>query len=196
MRTSFPTIGLALAFLRAVALADPALVKAKIEEPVLQELMGGCSLKCGFPWSVEVQAGVGLKSSAVKALNDENADTAWIAPAGTSGVGAKLKLIFPKKLIPEMEGETPFYGLDLINGVGQSEEQWNAHGRVKKVRLYYNGKPFRDVLFADSRRWQRLTFPDFMVRSGDSMTLEILETYPGPKGAGAAITEIVLQGAH
>lgn len=180
----------------AVVRADPALVKAKVEEPVLQELMGGCSLKCGFAWSVEAQSGPGLKPVATKALNDENAETAWIAAQGSSGVGAKLKLIFPKKLIPQMEGETPFYGLDLINGVGKSEELWKAHGRVKKVRLYYNEKPFRDVLFADSRRWQRLTFPDFMVRSGDSMTLEILETYPGPKGAGAAITEIVLQGAH
>ena len=41
-----------------------------------------------------------------------------------------------------------------------------------------------------------MTFPDVFVRSGDSMTFEILEIYPGEKGAGVAITELVLQGAH
>jgi hypothetical protein len=39
-------------------------------------------------------------------------------------------------------------------------------------------------------------FPDQFARSGDWMTLEILEIYPGEKGAGVALTEIVLQGAH
>jgi len=180
----------------AARAAEPSVAKAKVEEPVLQELMGGCSLKCGFSWSVELQATAGQKSVTVEVLNDENAETAWRAPAGSSGVGARFKLVFPKKLRPEMEGETPLYGLDLINGDWKTDEQWKARGRVKRARLYYNDRPFRDVVFADSRRWQRLTFPDFMVRSGDSMTLEILEVYAGNKHAGAAITEIVLQGAH
>ena len=119
-----------------------------------------------------------------------------MAAAGTSGAGAKLRFVFPKKLAAEMDGETPLYGLDLANGAGQTEEAWKAGGRVKKARLSYNGKPLLDIVFADSRRWQRVSFADIMVRSGDSMTLEILEVYPGEKGAGAAITEIVLQGGH
>lgn len=184
------------AILQTITLAGPPVIKTKVEEPVLQELMGGCSLKCGFAWEVEVQLAAGQKPVAVKVLNDESAETAWAAPAGASGVGVKFRLPFPKKLRAEVEGQIPFYGLDFINGVCKSEEEWKAHGRVKRVRLYYNEKTFRDVLLADSRRWQRITFPDFMVRSGDSMTFEILEIYPGEKGAGAAITEIVLQGAH
>lgn len=180
----------------AMAYADPATIKARVEEPALPETMGGCSLKCAFVWSVEVQAGGGQKAAFVKKLNDENAETAWIAAEGTSGVGAKLKLVFPKKLPAEIEGQTPLYGFDIINGAWVSEAQWKAHGRVKKARLYYRDKALADVTFADSRRWQRLTFPDVFVRSGDSMTLEILEIYPGEKGAGVAITEIVLQGGH
>ena len=171
-----------------------ALAKAKVEEPVLQDLMGGCSLKCAFAWGVEVQA-PGARPAALKVLNDDNAESAWTAPEGTSGVGVKLKFVFPKKLPAELQG-TPLYGLDLINGVWKSEEQWKAHGRVKKARLYYNDKPFLDVVFADSRRWQRLAFPDIFVHSGDWMTFEILEVYPGANNSGAAITEIVLQGAH
>lgn len=182
--------------LAAVALADPAAIKARVEEPALPETMGGCSLKCAFAWSVEVQAAGGQKLAATKKLNDESAESAWISADGTSGIGAKLKLVFPKKLHAEIEGNTPLYGLDLINGAWISEAQWKQHARVKKARLYYRDKPIADVTFADSRRWQRLSFPDVFVRSGDSMTFEILEIYPGEKGAGVAITEIVLEGGH
>lgn len=119
----------------------------------------------------------------------------WLSAAPRWRVGVKFKFVFPKKLIAEFEG-TPFYGLDLINGDWKTELGWKAHGRVKRVRLYYNGKPLCDVAFADSRRWQRLSFPDILIHSGDSMTMEILEIYPGENGAGAAITELVLQGAH
>ncbi len=178
------------------ALANPASIKARVEEPVLQETMGGCSLKCAFAWSVEVLAAGGQKAAVLKKMNDENAETAWIAADGTSGVGARLKLVFPKKLHPEIEGNTPLYGLDIINGAWADEQQWKVHARVKKARLYYRDKPIADVTFADSRRWQRLSFPDVFVRSGDSMTFEILEIYPGENGAGVAITEIVLEGGH
>jgi hypothetical protein len=184
---------ISLSLLLSTARAQ-TLAKAKVEEPVLQELMGGCSLKCAFAWGVEVQI-PGARSAAVKVLNDDNAESAWIAPEGKSGIGVKFKFVFPKKLPSELQG-TPFYGLDLINGVWKSEEQWKAHGRVKTARLYYNDKPFLDVVFADSRRWQRLAFPDILVHAGDWMTFEILEVYPGANNSGAAITEIVLQGAH
>lgn len=185
---------LAILVCLTTAQAEPAVIKPRVEEPVLQELMGGCSLKCAFGWSVEVQV-PNAKGGLTKVLNDDNAESAWTAPEGTSGVGVKFKFIFPKKLISELEG-TPLYGLDFINGFWKSEEQWKSHGRVKRARLSYNGRPFADVIFADSRRWQRLSFPDIMVHSGDSMTMEILEIYSGEKGSGAAITEIVLQGAH
>jgi hypothetical protein len=192
--TVFRITAFAVLLLACAAQAEPQVLKAKVEEPALQETMGGCSLKCAFGWTVEVQPVAG-KARSIKTLNDENAETAWLADAGTSGVGVKFQFVFPKKLIAELEG-TPFYGLDLINGVWKTEQEWKAHGRVKRVRLYYNGKPPCDVAFADSRRWQRLSFPDILVHSGDSMTMEILEIYPGENGAGAAITELVLQGAH
>jgi hypothetical protein len=67
---------------------------------------------------------------------------------------------------------------------------------VKKARLYYNSRPLYFVEFADTRRWQEVVFDDIMVRHGDSMTLEILEVWPGTKSQSVAITEIVLQGAH
>lgn len=171
-------------------------VKAEVEKPVLEELMGGCSLRCAFRWTVEATP-AGGKPAAIKTLNDESAQSAWIAdpPAAKSGVGAKLRMVFPRKLAPELEAAIPLYGLDLINGHWKTEALWKQHGRIRKARLYYNQKPLFDVTFADSRRWQRVILPDIFVRSGDSMTLEILEIYPGENG-GTAVSEIVLQGAH
>jgi len=163
-------------------------LKVNVEEPVLEELMGGCSLRCAFRWSVEV-IGEGGKPKPVKTLNDESAQTAWIAdpPPRKSGIGMKLRLVFPKKLPKELEGATPIYGLDLINGHWKTEELWKQHGRIRKARLFYNERPLGDITFADSRRWQRVIIPDMFVNSGDSMTLEILEIYPG-EGAGTAVS--------
>jgi hypothetical protein len=179
----------------AAALAADAVpsVRAKTEEPVLEELLSGCSLRCAFRWTVEVASAASAPAKAVKTLNDESAQTAWIAP--DAGIGTRLRLVFPKKLRAELEGATPVYGLDLINGCWKTEELWEQHARLKRARLYYNRKPFREVQFADSRRWQRIEFPDFFVKSGDSMTIEVLEVYPG-KSAPLALTEIVLQGGH
>jgi hypothetical protein len=177
------------------AYAAPKAVQAAVEEPVVPELMSGCSLNCAFRWSVEALPTGAGKAQGVKQLNDELPETALLLePAGRDGF-ARLRLAFPKKLPAEMEGAVPLYGLDLINGDWRSEEVWAQRGRVKRVRLFYNGKPLRDISFADSRRWQRVELPDIMVRSGDALTLEILEIYPGNK-PGVAISEIVLQGAH
>ncbi len=164
--------------------------KLKVAEPVLEELMGGCSMKCTFAWSVEVVSGG--KRAATKALNDEKATSAWTA------AGAELPVIhfaFPKRLPKEMEGQVPFYGVDFINGHWATEELWEKHARVRKARLLYNGASMGVLNFSDSRRWQRVEFDDIMVRSGDVLSLEVLEVYPG-KGGGLALSEVVLQGAH
>jgi hypothetical protein len=178
------------------SLARVPSLKAAVEEPVLEELMGGCSLKCAFRWSVE-SIGADGRPRSIKSLNDESAQSAWIveAPGAKSGIGTRIRLSFPKKLPAEVEGTTPLYGLDIINGYWKSEELWKQHGRLRKVRLHYNQRPLCDVSFADSRRWQRVLFPDVFVRSGDSLTVEVLEIYPGDS-AGLAVTEFVLEGAH
>ena len=184
-----------LSFSASLAFAGPTLIKAEVEEPVLEETMGSCSLLCAFRWTAELVNPQG-KPQPLKVLFDESAETAWVAGPDprTSGIGAKIRLVFPAKLPKEMEGNTPVYGLDIVNGHWK-EELWEQYGRVKKVRVYYNDKPLRDIAFANSRRWQRTLLPDQMVRSGDSMTIEILEIYPGTKH-GLAISEVVLQGAH
>jgi hypothetical protein len=52
------------------------------------------------------------------------------------------------------------------------------------------------IELADTRRWQKVNVPEVYLNIGDILALEILEIYPGKSGSTAAITEIVLQGAH
>ena len=193
-----PSVRLAILLCAAIlssgfipAFAGPPVIKARVEEPVLEELMGGCSLRCSIAWHVEASIDGTAKGAKIKALTDEKATQAWVAPAGPT---PRLRIALPAKLIPELE-ESPVYGIDLINGHWATEELWKHHARVKRLRIWYNDKPFRDVTISDSRRWQRITFPDIYIRSGDRLMVEILETYPGT-GAPLAISELVLQGAH
>ncbi len=170
----------------------PAL-KAQVGEPVLQELMGGCSMACAFPW--ETTATVpGKAAQPVYKLNDSDASTAWIDP--NPAPGTRLAFQFPKKLPKEMNGTTPFYGFDIANGFTKSPEVFKTYSRVKKAKLFFNGKPMATVTFADSRRWQHVNFDDLFPHQGDTFSMEISEVYPGSKSSCVAITQLVLQGAH
>ena len=173
-----------------VAFADPHLIQAEVGHPVVPELMGGCSLRCAFPWQTFAVL-PGKPQTPVYTLDDNDADTAWTDAVA----GAKLIFVFPKKLPKELNN-TPFYGFDIADGVIKSDALFKQNGRVKKVRLFYNGKPFADVALADTRRWQTISFDDIMAKQGDVFSIQVLDIYPGSKSPGAAITELILQGAH
>jgi hypothetical protein len=172
------------------ALGDPQLIQAVVGHPVVPELMGGCSMRCAFPWQTFATL-PGQSQTPVYTLDDNDKDTAWT----NAVVGAKLTFMFPKKLPKELN-DTPFYGFDIADGNIRTDATFKEYGRVKKVRLFYNGRAFADIALADSRRWQEVSFDDIMARQGDVFSMEILEVYPGSKYPTAAITELILQGAH
>jgi hypothetical protein len=173
------------------AAADPPLIQSVVAHPVVPELMGGCSLRCAFPWQTFATLPGQSAPTPVYTLDDNDKDTAWTDAV----VGAKLTFLFPKKLPKELN-DTPFYGFDIADGDIKTEASFKEYGRVKKVRLFYNGRAFADIALADSRRWQEISFDDIMARQGDNFSMEILELYPGQKYPTAAITELILQGAH
>ncbi len=174
---------------------DLKALKPEVGPPVIQELMGGCCLRCAFPWTVEIPGQKG-KKAVDYATNDSSADTAWVDENPNGSVGSKLIFRFPQKLPAELQ-ETPFYGIDFASGFLKSEELWKQYARIKRARISYNGKPLYDLVFKDTRRWQKFSFDDILVKAGDQMTMEILEIYPGTQHQkNVAVTEIVLQGAH
>ncbi|MGA3170843.1 MAG: hypothetical protein ABSE62_07490 [Chthoniobacteraceae bacterium] len=181
---------LLLCFLPALASADLPLIQSHVGPPVVPELMGGCSLRCAFPWETFAIL-PGKSPIPVYTLDDNDEFTAW-----TDGVvGATLTFHFPAKLPKELN-DMPFYGFDIADGMVSSDSDFKQWGRVKKVRLFYNGKPFAEVQFANTRHWQNISFDDIMADQGDVFSMQILEVTPGTRHATAAITELILQGAH
>lgn len=85
----FATLLLALLPTSVLTAQNLPILKARVGQPVLQELMGGCSLKCAFPWEVEVAPAGGAAACSVFATNDDDATTAWIDDGSTS-IGTKL----------------------------------------------------------------------------------------------------------
>lgn len=162
-------------------------LKARVGSPVVQELMGGCSLTCSFPWD----ASAGADNRQLATLNDARADTAWTS----AKIGDKLTFRFPADL-PRVLNGTPFYGIDVVNGAIDPLAHFKAFGRVKELLLSHNGRALLTIRLADTYRWQRVEFDDIYLDVGDTLSLEILAIYPGKTMPTAAITEIVLQGAH
>lgn len=175
--------------------SDLPLLTAENGEPVTPESLGGCSMKCTFHWSVTAQKKSERAPVPVKTLNDERADTTWTDASG--GVGARLMFHFPEHIPAEMEGNVPFYGIDFINGDASSALAWKNCAHIKKARLSYNGKAIYNIVFPNiTRRWATVSFDDVMVHSGDTVTLEILETYRSSASSVLALSEVKLQGAH
>jgi hypothetical protein len=127
-------------------------LKTKMGPPVIDELMGGCSLTCAFPWdAIPGDSG----SSKISALNDSSSLTAWTS----ARVGDRLVFKFPANLPRELNG-TPFYGVDIANGRIRPESGFKDLGRVKTIRLFHNNQPLYTIQLADTRRWQKASFPD------------------------------------
>jgi hypothetical protein len=64
-------------------------LKAKAGMPVIQELMGDCSLTCAFPW--EAVTGTSTFGGGIAALNDADSLTAWT----NAQIGDTLIFKFP-----------------------------------------------------------------------------------------------------
>lgn len=172
--------------------ASPPILHPKIGSPVLQELMGGCSLRCAFFW--ETVAGLpGHEKKPASELCDDDASSFWISPTG--GPGAVIEFRVPNHLPPDCR-DTPFYGISVANGVIRSLDEFRDNARVKTMTLSVNGAPIARLSLADTWKWQDFHFQDIFLNQGDVISLSLDEIYPGRKETRAALTEIVLQGAH
>jgi hypothetical protein len=167
------------------------LLKPKVGPPVLQELMGGCSLRCAFFWDTWAGTPGALKPASE--LCDDDAVTAWIS--ATQGSGERIEFRIPKHL-PKDCRDTPFYGISIANGVIRTLQDFHDHARVKTATLFFNGEPVARLHLADTWRWQDFSFDDILLNQGDVISLSVDELYPGKVDQQPGITEIVLQGAH
>jgi hypothetical protein len=164
------------------------------------EILGvGCSWYCGGGLDSTFASSelVGGKYSSNN-IHDLNYKTAWVEGVAGQGIGEKITYDFP----PENPRITKII---IVNGYVKSPKAWTENSRVKKLKMYVDGKPFTLLELADSKQEQSFSFDPLGVADRKdydklrtlprwTITFEILEVYPGSKYQDTAITEIYFDG--
>ena len=164
------------------------------EDPVLSHFYSGnCSWYCGGQIdSVTASSALGEKYAAEKA-HDFSIVTAWVEGVEGNGEGEYIKYAFP--------GTCPRITTVLIhNGYVKNWDVWRDNGRVKKLLMYYNDKPYVVLNLKNTMHLQRFEVGILGHEERSeaspawSIKFEILEVYPGEKYEDTAITEIYFDG--
>lgn len=132
-----------------------------------------------------------IKSFNYKGENAHDFDHESVWATDGKGIGESLTYT--------LEGKCPrITTVKILNGHVKSETAWSANSRVKKLRMYYNGKPYAILNLQDSRTLQyfdvgTLGFND-AAKSDWTLKFEILEVYPGTKHDDTVIAELYFDG--
>lgn len=164
----------------------------------------GCSWYCGGG-PREVTASSFLPPQAGNTYEPENAHdldygTAWVEGAAGNGVG--------EYLVYHFDAHSPrITNIYVVNGYVKTQAAWENNGRVKKLKMYLNDKPYAILCLEDSRSEQAFEFPPIGNNRNDNgsiidednakewtLKFEILETYKGKKYSDVAISEIYFDG--
>lgn len=124
-----------------------------------------------------------------ESANDLSYETAWVT-GKNAGIGDHIEYYF--------ENKSPRITRIIIsNGYMKSEAAWQNNNRVKKLKLYVNGK-VRGILNLEDNRTDQVFEVGTLGhnKNGSDLVLrfEILEVYKGDKYNDTAITEIYFDG--
>jgi|SRR6185369_368788 len=164
------------------------------------EFLKGCSWYCGGYvkkiMASSAMAPVGKSTYKGENAHDFDKDTAWIPQKEDYGIGQYLNYEFNFDKEKDYKGRLGVTKILLANGYKKSRKLWEANSRVKKIRMYVNGTPYRDLELLDSFEIQTIDIGKIMFppRKTTILKFEILEVYPGKKYMETAISELVFEG--
>lgn len=163
---------------------------------------GGCSWYCGGG-PEKVSASSQLKSQGSNTYDAGNAHdlsykTAWVEGVPGDGVGEYLLYNFL--------AESPrITEIIVVNGYVKNERAYFDNGRVKRLKMYVNNKPYAILNLKDQRCEQRFKvdplgngnredIEKLKGQPGWSLKFEILEVFKGLKYDDVAVSEIYFDG--
>ena len=122
---------------------------------------------------------------------DANHDTAWAEGAEGQGIGEYLEY--------EFAGGCPrITTVKIMNGYVKNETVWRENSRVKKLKIYYQGKPYAILDLQDSRTLQSFDVGTLGPHDENELEwklrFEILEVYEGEKYDDTVISELFFDG--
>lgn len=171
---------------------DKALVDLGERDRVLEHFYSAaCSWYCsGIVSEVTSSSALSAKYAGENA-HDFSILNAWAEGVPGGGVGEYLLYTFP--------GESaPVTIVEILNGYTKTKKAWKNNGRVKRLKMYYNGKPYAILELKDTRSLQSFNvgrLGPFEAAAPDwTLKFEILDVYPGDKYDDTVITELYFGG--
>lgn len=123
-------------------------------------------------------ASQGTSNYKAENLFDWDPQTPWVEGKSDYGIGEHFQVDLP-------------YGgsnVGIFNGYQKSYDTWNNNSRVKKFKVYGDGRPLCYLVLKDLMGYQTFQIPKD--NEYDIYTFEIVEVYPGVKWKDVAISEI------
>lgn len=176
----------------------------------------GCSTWCGcirFHQEAEASSELASANGRYEAENvlKQNRNFAWAE--GTEGVGIgesisyrqsceygidnKFQAIRKENREPELDGFMRYSEICIVNGYARNEKTWEENGRVKKLLMKVEGKPYAYLELEDTILPQYYTLPedDIKVLNGEMIEFEFVieEVYPGSVYEDTCLTGIVME---
>lgn len=152
-----------------------------------------CSWYCGGgPDSVWASSALGpMGENTASNAHDLDYCTAWSEGVPGPGIGERLTYRFAP--------DSPrISAIIVVNGLVRDSAQWEAHHRVRRLRVSENGKPLVELDLLDDPAEQVFKLPQLLGRRSDGLPLvlqfTILATHPGGDPETTSITEIFFDG--
>ena len=129
----------------------------------------------------------------VEHIVNGNRENTWVEGVDGYGIGEYVEITYPNFI----SSDRLLKELCIVNGYAQTMTKWEKNSRVKKLKLYYEGKPVATVDLIDtiSPQYIDISSLNLVIKAKSEATFkfEIMEVYEeGGEYADTAITGIVL----
>lgn len=98
---------------------------------------------------------------------------------------------------PELDGFMRYSEICIVNGYARNQNTWEENGRVKKLLMYVEDRPYAFLELEDTILPQYFMLPegDIKVLNGGMLEVrfEIQEVYPGSLYEDTCLTGLVME---
>ncbi|MBC8103644.1 MAG: hypothetical protein H7Z41_13790 [Cytophagales bacterium] len=126
---------------------------------------------------------------------DGKVPTAWIEGADGDGVGQWVEYTLRDR--SELSQNPSVNALAIFNGYRKSRDLWRKNGRVRRLRMSVNGKPWGEIALVDSFAYQKVNVKPFPIpskRRSVVVRFTIASVYRGTTYRDTALSEIEFYG--
>jgi hypothetical protein len=153
---------------------------------------GGCSWYCGAS-EIKIKASSTLAPQGTNTYDARNAhngtlNTAWVEGVKGYGIGQFIEYTFGKN-------NPPVTSIIIFNGYVKSDKAWKDNSRIKRLKMYVNGKPYAFLDLQDSKAEQRFEVGSLQNKAGELvLKFEIMDVYKGLKWDDTVLSELYFDG--